>query len=186
MGKNGVVRYTLEDGAARIVGLAPVPSTGWTIAVCAMEADVLANMNRLRILLAAISLAFLAVSIAAAIYLARRIADPLRTIKEVIESLANGDLTKKVQIKLQDEVGAVAEALNRTITSMREVITLVAGTTNELANTSGQMAAAAQEVTASVEEVAGTTNQFSSTLETMHTNVQSMGRDVQAVAARAS
>jgi methyl-accepting chemotaxis protein len=151
-----------------------------------MEADVLANMNRLRILLAAISLAFLAVSVAAAVFLGRRIADPLRTIKEVIESLANGDLTKKVQIKLQDEVGAVAEALNRTITSMREVITLVAGTTNELANTSGQMAAAAQEVTASVEEVAGTTNQFSSTLETMHTNVQSMGRDVQAVAARAS
>ncbi|NLA58463.1 MAG: methyl-accepting chemotaxis protein [Firmicutes bacterium] len=186
LGKNGVVRYTLEDGVARIVGLAPVPSTGWTIGVGAMEADVLANMNRLRILLAAISLAFLAVSVAAAVFLGRRIADPLRTIKEVIESLANGDLTKKVQIKLQDEVGAVAEALNRTITSMREVITLVAGTTNELANTSGQMAAAAQEVTASVEEVAGTTNQFSSTLETMHTNVQSMGRDVQAVAARAS
>ncbi|HHV94360.1 MAG TPA: methyl-accepting chemotaxis protein [Firmicutes bacterium] len=186
LGKNGVVRYTLEDGAARIVGLAPVPSTGWTIAVCAMEADVLANMNRLRILLAAISLAFLAVSIAAAIYLARRIADPLRTIKEVIESLADGDLTKKVHINMQDEVGAVAEALNRTVTSMREVITLIAGTTDELANTSGQMAAAAQEVTASVEEVAGTTNQFSSTLETMNANVQSVGRDVQAIAARAS
>ena len=33
----GVIRYTLDDGAARIVGLAPVPSTGWTISVGAME-----------------------------------------------------------------------------------------------------------------------------------------------------
>ncbi|NLY52153.1 MAG: methyl-accepting chemotaxis protein [Firmicutes bacterium] len=186
LGRNGVVRYTLDDGAARIVGLAPVPSTGWTIAVGAMEADVLANMVRLRNFLVGISLAFLAAGIIAAIFLGRRIADPLVKIKEVIEALADGDLTKNVYVKLQDEIGVVAGALNRTIASMREAMTLVAGTTNALANTSGQMAAAAEEVTASVEEVAGTTNQFSSTLEAMNANVQSVGKDVREVAARAS
>ena len=104
----------------------------------------------------------------------------------MIEALADGDLTKRTDIQLQDEVGIVAGALNRTIGSIRDAMTLVAGTTDELADTSGQMAAAAQEVTASVEEVASTTNQFSSTLETMNNNTQSMGKDVQDVAVRAS
>ena len=186
LGKNGVVRYSLDDGAGRMVGLAPVDSTGWTIAVGAMEADVLGNVTQLRNFFIGISLAFLAAGIAAAAYLGRRIAHPLTEVKEVIEALADGDLTKRTDIQLQDEVGIVAGALNRTIGSIRDAMTLVAGTTDELADTSGQMAAAAQEVTASVEEVASTTNQFSSTLETMNNNTQSMGKDVQDVAVRAS
>ena len=43
-----VVAYALEDGQTRLVGLAPVPSKGWRIAIGAMESDKLYHINRLR------------------------------------------------------------------------------------------------------------------------------------------
>ena len=92
-----------------------------------------------------------------------------------------------MQVDLQDEIGIVADALNKTTaqyTRSNEASLQV--TTDELADTAGQMAAAAEEVAASVEEVASTTNHFSSTLEAMNSNVQSMNKDVQEVAERAS
>jgi methyl-accepting chemotaxis protein len=186
LGKTGVIRYHLGDGAGRMVGLAPVPSTGWTIAVGAMEADVLTNVNQLQSFLTVVSILFVAAGIVIAIVLGKRMAAPLIQVKEGIEALADGDLTKSVQVDLEDEVGIVAAALNKTAVSIRQAVKLVADTTDELVDTSGQMAAASEEVTASVEEVASTTNQFSSTLETMNANVQSMSRDVQEVAERAS
>ncbi|NLA59149.1 MAG: methyl-accepting chemotaxis protein [Firmicutes bacterium] len=114
LGKNGVVRYSLDDGVGRIVGLAPVPSTGWTIGVGAMEDDVLSNVNRLTSFFAGTSLTFIAVGIVLSILLGKRIAAPLIQVKEGIEALAAGDLTKTVQVDLQDEVGIVAAALNKT------------------------------------------------------------------------
>lgn len=186
LGKSGVIRYRLNDGASRIVGLAPVDSTGWTIGVGAMETDVLGNVNQLRIFLIWVSLIFIALGAVASIFIGRHIANPLQKVQEVIEAVADGDLTKTVVVKSQDEVGRVAAALNTTIESIRNAMSLVSATTSQMAGTSEQMAAASQEVSASVEEVASTTNQFSSTLDLMNANAQTMSNTALEVSNRAA
>ena len=45
LGHRGVIRYVLEDDATRLVGLAPMEYTGWTIGVSAMEDEVLASVR---------------------------------------------------------------------------------------------------------------------------------------------
>jgi len=174
IGKNGVVRYKLDDGLSRIVGLATVPSTGWIVAVGAMEHEVLSNVSQLRAYLFLVAHVVILIAILISILIGRQIAAPLRQVQAVIEVVANGDLTKTVQIKSNDEIGRVAAALNTTVLSMRNAIKLVANSANTMAGIIDQMAAATEQVSASVEEVASTTNQFSGTLDVMNTHAQSM------------
>ena len=180
VGENGVIRYLFE-GTTRVIGLAPIPFTEWIIGIGTVESAVLQNVNRLRNSLLLISIAFVALGVVAAVIVARQIATPIQEVQGIIETVADGDLTRTAQIKTQDEVGRMADALNTTIASIRQAMALVNETTNELAGTSAEMAAASQEVSASIEEVANTTNQFASTLDMMNTNAQTMATDVQGI-----
>ncbi|NLJ80948.1 MAG: methyl-accepting chemotaxis protein [Firmicutes bacterium] len=184
VGNTGLIRYQ-HDNTDRLTGMAPIPSTGWMIGVGALESEVLANVIELRNFLIIISAVFVVIGIIVAILIARQIANPLRKVQDVIEAVAEGDLTRTVTVKVRDEIGRVANALNATVESMRNAMGLVAETTNELAGTSQEMAAAAQEVSASVEEVASTSNQFSSALETMTGNAQTMSVNVQDISSKA-
>ena len=185
-GEGAVVQYTLEDGVSRIVGLAPIPSRGWTIAVGAMEEDELVNIHQLRTFLIVLSVGLTVLGIIVASLIARGLARPLQGVQEVIEAVAQGDLTKEAEVKTVDEIGRVGQALNVTVASIREALGLVASTTDELASTSQEMAAAAEEVSASIEEVASTTNEFSSSLDMMNTNAQDMSRAVESISVQAA
>jgi methyl-accepting chemotaxis protein len=173
VGNTGTVGFELE-GTARISGLAPVSSTGWIVGVGAFESDGLKNVYQLRNFLLAISLAFVAMGVVVAVIIAGQIAKPLQQVQQVVEAVAEGDLTQTSQVHSNDEIGRVATALNATVENLRHVIGLVADSTNELARTSQQMAAASEEVSASIEEVASTTNQFSSALDVMNKDSQSL------------
>lgn len=185
VGQTGIIRYEAE-GSRRIVAVAPVPSTGWIIGVGALEADVLTDVYRLRNVAALVAVGFLILGVAAAIFLGRQIAKPLHQVQVVIESAAAGDLTKGVEMRSRDEIGSVAEAVNKTVDSLREALSLISETTADLADTSARLAAAAEEVSASVEEVASTTNEFSGTLDSMNANARAMNEMVQGVSRQAS
>ncbi len=184
IGNTGVVRYFL-DGAQRVIAYTPIPSTGWMIGVGAMEADVLDDVYALRTFFLLVAFVFLAVGIALAILLARQIARPLQQVQEAIEAAADGDLTRSVGVKANDEIGAVAKAVDKTMESIREVLGLTSDTTSELTNTSERLAAASQQMSASVEEVVSTTNEFSSTLDSMSHSAQTMNETVQGVSNQA-
>ena len=188
MGLNqvGVVRYRLEDGAERVVGIAPIASTGWTIAVGALEQAVLKNVYTLRNRQIAVSLFLMAIGLGLSIIVARRIATPLKRIQTLVGAVASGDLTTTLEIASADEVGQVSRALNTTIASIRDAIALVAQTTTELAATSETLAATTEEVSASVDAVAATANQFSTTLDQVSTNAQRVNEAAAHVKGQAS
>ncbi|HBN95996.1 MAG TPA: hypothetical protein DDZ66_06830 [Firmicutes bacterium] len=151
-----------------------------------MEAEVLEDVYALRSSFVVVSVAFLVIGVLVAIILGRQIANPLQQVQVVIEAAAAGDLTEVVDVSSKDEIGAVANALNKTMESIKEVLGLTSRTTSDLADTSGRLAAASQQVSASVEEVASTTNEFSGTLDSMNTNAQVMNETVQGVSRQAT
>lgn len=185
VGNTGVVRYSV-DGTRNMVGFAPALSTDWMIGVGALEEDVLGDVYALRTFLTLASAAFLAVGVLGAVLLARQISHPLRQVQSVIEAAASGDLTNSTDIGSKDEIGAIANAVNKTLDSMREVLNLIASSVTNLADTSSRLAATAQQVSASVEEVASTTNEFSATLDSMNESAQAMNETVQSVSHQAA
>lgn len=184
-GKSGIIRYTLDDQLS-IVGLSPVESTNWTIAVGAREDEVLAGVKQLGYALILIAVA---VSVAGALLvtlIGRRLTRPLRDIEAIMGQVASGNLSGLLDVKSEDEVGKVSASINKSMENIRGVLQLVSEAVNTLARTSADMAAASEEVTASIEEVASTTNQFSSTLDQMHANAQVMSSTSQEVSDHAA
>ena len=137
--KQGVIRYQTDDGARRIDALVPVAMTGWTLAVGAMESNVLGNIQSLRSFMLGISLVFIAVGVLASLFLGRQIARPLAAVQQVMEEAAAGSFASRVQIRTADEVGMVAEALNRTMEAVQQALRGVADATNDLARMSREM-----------------------------------------------
>lgn len=183
--KQGVIRYQTDDGARRIDALVPVAMTGWTLAVGAMESNVLGNIQSLRSFMLGISHVFIAVGVLASLFLGRQIARPLAAVQQVMEEAAAGSFASRVQIRTADEVGMVAEALNRTMEAVQQALRGVADATNDLARMSREMAASSEEVSASVEQVASTTNALSTTIEQVHKRATGVKERAQEISSQA-
>ncbi|NMA60417.1 MAG: HAMP domain-containing protein [Firmicutes bacterium] len=182
----GVIHYKIADGKPRMAGLAQVPSTGWTIAVGALQEDILGNVRRLRTILFIATAGLVAFSIVIFIYIGKKIALPIQAVQEGVESLARGDLSHIVEIASRDEVGVLAGAYRETIHNLREIISAVIESTKRLSTTGQEIASTAEEVSASVQEVASTTNSFSSQLDDMNQAAQNVTESVHRVAERAN
>lgn len=116
----------------------------------------------------------LVIGISAAYIIAKGIADPLHDSVDLLDAVADGDLTREVVPELmdrQDEVGTMGQALSRMQQSLREVL----GTVSQEADNSAKMAeevfelvsalnsnaqdmsAVTEEMAASMEETAAST-----------------------------
>jgi len=185
IGNTGVIKYT-QEGKTRLKGVTPISSTGWIMITGALEDDLLVNVKSFRTFLFLISTVFVIVGIGFSVILGRQITRPLVEVEKAIEAVADGDLTVNVNVKTNDEIGRVAQALNKTIRDIREIISSLADATRKLADTSREMSATTQQTSASVEEVASTANQFSATLDSMSSGAQEMSSQVNAISEQAN
>jgi methyl-accepting chemotaxis protein len=105
--------------------------------------------------------------------LARGIVRPIRQAVELAETVAGGDLTRRIDITTQDETGALLRALRHMNDSLVNIVTEVRGGTDTIAGASSeiaagnldlssrteQQAASLEETAASMEQITGTVRQ---------------------------
>ncbi|MDB4945709.1 MAG: hypothetical protein JWP97_5243 [Labilithrix sp.] len=123
-----------------------------------------------------VAVALTALSVAIAIVVAfvvgRSIASPLKTVVDVLERLARGDLGGRLELDRGDEVGLMAKALNgslesvsATLAGVREVSFLVSDASARLADTTRHLAGGAQEQAAALEETAASLEEIGTTVK---------------------
>lgn len=83
----------------------------------AETSEIIASRTKLLILKAA---TLTLVGVVFAWFIARLIVRPIRETVDVLESVANGDLSRSVTVNTTDEVGRMGSALNKTIESIRQ------------------------------------------------------------------
>ncbi|MGE4267807.1 MAG: methyl-accepting chemotaxis protein [Deferribacterales bacterium] len=116
-----------------------------------------------------ISLGVIVVTLIIAKYFAKMltagIINASATLKEI--SSGRGDLTKRLDVKSNDEVGKLAEYFNSFIDKLREIIATLQHSAHSVASGSTELAAATEELSATVNDqsaqilsVAGATNQM--------------------------
>ncbi|OLF15216.1 HAMP domain-containing protein, partial [Actinophytocola xanthii] len=88
----------------------------------------------------------------AALFIVRGITRPLREVSTVLDALAHGDLTKRVQVSSKDEVGVMATALNTATESMKETVSAISQGMVSLEASSQELSTVATQVAASAEE----------------------------------
>ncbi len=117
--------------------------------------------------LALLSLAALAVGLAAAWAITRSITRPLAAFGALLGQVAQGNLRVRAAADSRDEVGDLGRALDQTLEALRSTL----GRVMEAAAT---VASGATELSASAEEMSATTDQIARSSETIHGSAESM------------
>ena len=123
----------------------------------------------------------------------RRLAAQVRAVEEAVAALSRGDLTHRVAVYGQDELGRMAAGLQAATDALREMVQQlrdsageVAAASRQVAATSDQVARSAGEIARAVQEVAGGAElQARSVHETTQT-VQQVSQGLEEVAGNTS
>ncbi|MCD8546929.1 MAG: methyl-accepting chemotaxis protein [Aeromonadaceae bacterium] len=88
-----------------------------------------------------VSLVLLVLTVLLTLWVANRITRPLSGIAEALKAIASGDgdLTQRLSVRSQDEVGQVARAFNHFVEQIQALVRDVGGTGEELAQVSEQL-----------------------------------------------
>ncbi|PLT33369.1 chemotaxis protein [Bacillus sp. V5-8f] len=117
----------------------------------------------------------------------RSIVRPIQNMVSVTEKVSSGDLTERVAIKTNDELGKLGASFNKMIDSVRMLVSKInqssdhlAASTQQLAASSEQTAQTTREVTTAITQVAiGSKAQMASSIEagkSMETITEGIGR----------
>lgn len=96
-------------------------------------------------------------SIGLGYFIARIIGRPLHNMVSVVEAVAKGDLSKRIDIEAKDEVGKLGREVNTMVGNLKDLISSVS-------QNAEQVAAASEELSVSAEQTSQATNQISSTM----------------------
>ncbi len=166
IGNKGLVNYDLL-GSKRYMGAVPIPDTNWTIAIGALESDVLGGLSALKISILIGTGVFLLIGLIIAMAMGKSISKPITEYSKVIDKFANYDLRFDENsgalkyLKRKDEIGAIGNSL---VTMQKNLVMLiskisetsqhVASSSEELTATSEQSATAAEEVARAIDDMA--------------------------------
>ena len=127
----------------------------------------------------------LAVGLVIPLLIHRRVAIPIKGLTARVKDIAEGegDLTKRVEVNRQDELGDLGEGFNTFISCIHDLIVSVAGAANEVASASTEIAASSEQMSISMGEQAMQMTQISAAAEQMSNSVEEVAEKSNAAAA---
>lgn len=125
-------------------------------------------------------------------YMAGDIVGPLARVVDLAGAMARRDLTQRLAIKRDDEIGLLSnaldgscESLSVTIAEVKENARMQATASQEMSSVSSQMAASAEEMSSQSDSVAGATEQMSASVNSMASAAEEMSVNIQSVSSTA-
>lgn len=127
--------------------------------------------KQLIIILTVVSLAF---ALVFSLFLSKSISNALKKSVDLAASLANGDLSKRIELQQKDELGSLATALNTMADKLNNLISNMSNEVIELSSTSGELNTIAKSMfgdsssaSDNARDVANATEQLSSSMHSV-------------------
>ena len=141
----------------------------------------------------AVGLGLIALLASLALITHRFLAVPLRKTEQVLGAVAAGDLTGRLPVTGQDEIGRMSAALNQALDRMDGAIRAIGANAQTLAGASEELTAVSQQMASNAEETAVQANvasaaaeQVSRNVTTVATGTEEMGASIKEIARSAS
>jgi signal transduction histidine kinase len=93
---------------------------GWVVGVGIDNDDIFKRVSELRSLLFKATAVVLLIAILWTMLIARRTTEPILKLREHTQRVASGDLDARVEVRATDELGELAEAMNRMTADLKE------------------------------------------------------------------
>jgi len=107
-------------------------------------------------------------------FVSRSITGPVGRAVSFTGSIAQGDLTKQLDITQKDEIGAMADSLNAMVKQLRTMIGSIIKGVEQLTASSNGLAATSKQLSSAAEETAQNSGTMAAAAEEMSTNIQSV------------
>ena len=180
-----------QDGQTRILTFAPIkglPSVQWYVGLSIDKNKAYSMLSEFR------TSAIIAMSIAVVLIIAllglliRVLMQPLTAMGKAMEDIAQGegDLTKRLAIQSQDELGALANSFNRFVERIHASIREVASTTGQLNEVAKRVVSASNSSMLNSDEQASRTNSVAAAINQLGAAAQEIARNAADASAQAS
>lgn len=137
-------------------------TTGWKMIGIIYSREVEDNVTIIKITMLVTAIICVITGIAISIFAALYIIKEIHKLKEVLNKVAGGDLTKRVEVTAKDEFGELGDNFNFMLNNVSKLMKDVQGTSLELLEASENIAKMSEETTASVSEVSNSIQEVAS------------------------
>ncbi len=159
-------------------------TTPWSFAVATPLDKILAEINRMRMFAILLGVFIIILTSLSIILLFKRLVGrPLMNMNQLVDDIAQGegDLTKRLTISTQDELGKIAGSFNQFLSKLADGMNTIqsvghtlAGTLSEVSSTSQELSSNTQTVTQQITNVAGTITEINSNINQINNSSEIM------------
>jgi len=114
--QSGVINYKSKNGQNKLLAYTKL-SNGWVLTLAPPIDEVLSGINKLTIIISTIIIIGIALSVLAALYLGKKISDPIKIATELINDISHFNLSSNLDKKAEkfsknkDEIGIMINAV---------------------------------------------------------------------------
>ncbi|MBP7663491.1 MAG: methyl-accepting chemotaxis protein, partial [Shewanella sp.] len=126
--------YFENEGRDKLVWSVDIPNTDWELVLVLDKETLEAPLSNLLLTQLGLSALVLLLSVLAISWLVGMLLGPLSRVSQALARIAdgNGDLTQRISVDTQDEVGVLADSFNRFVGSQHQLISHIRQLANEL------------------------------------------------------
>lgn len=158
---SGFVEYKSE-GKDHIAAYAKIEALNWVVFSGETVNDLMMPIKKINVKIIATSAFFFILGICVIIYISRLITKPLKKLSEIVNTVADGDLSISADgIESEDEVGQLASDFNRMINNLSSLIGNVVDAVEKIDQSSTNLSAITEEVSASNIEIKNSMEEIS-------------------------
>ena len=150
--------------------------TPWAILLTASENKIFAGAKEITYYSILICIISLIVFMITTLFIADSIVKPIKMVVESVKDIAQGegDLTKRLNIKNQDEIGTLAKWLNVFLQRLHEMIADIAGNSKKLNTTANELSAISETMSEGASDVSTKAGTVATAAEEMSSNMSSV------------
>lgn len=191
--KKGQMEYTFDE-KDKLMSFHPVQQKGWIVAATIESDEAYAAIWHTRYVILSVScISFLILITILSVLMKRTLVRPIQHVQENFERTAQGDLTTRVRVEREDELGQLAHGFNRMTEDLRSLVGTTQRSAEEVSSTAEQLTAKAEETETAASQVAATIQYITEnigeqarTLSLVHQEMNEAHQKVDATTAAAS
>ncbi|RJP57026.1 MAG: methyl-accepting chemotaxis protein [Candidatus Auribacter fodinae] len=119
------------------------------------------------------------IALACGFIVTRLITSPLKTVGDVVERVAKGDLSAHASVTANDEIGDLSHHINNMIDSLKNLISEVKNVSDQVGRSASEITTSAQDIATGAEELASTAQETSSATNEILSNTEIVLKNIE-------
>ncbi|MCX7772667.1 MAG: methyl-accepting chemotaxis protein [Clostridia bacterium] len=179
-GQGGTGYFTDAQGK-NIAYFAPIPETGWMLVLHIPETQLFKSLDSLLMKQAVTCLIALAFMFLLIILISQYLNGNIRKLLRFAEAIGNQDLTYRIEIKTQDELGRLAGALNHSVSNVRQLLSEISASSQDISASSEELSATIEEISSRMAVINESTKEISYGVQDLSATTQQVNASVEEI-----